>query len=270
VAAFRKAIDLRPDVAHIYHHLSIALMQQKKLAEAEPACRKVIQLQPHHAQAHCYLGLILRGRGKFEESLAALRRGHELGLKRPPWRFPSAMWIRQTERLVKLDARLPAILAGEAKPASVIEQFELGQLCMATTRYTAAARFFRDAFAAEARLAERVTSGNRQYAACAAVLAACRQGKDAAKLDDREVEQWRQQALDWLRADLAWWSKTAETAGTPERAVIARTMRHWQSDPELAGVRDRAALARLPQPQREQWQNLWADVRALLARASAP
>jgi tetratricopeptide (TPR) repeat protein len=271
VAAYRKALDLQPvHLAETYHHLSVALLWHKKLTEAEPPCRKAIQLEPSYAEAHCQLGLILRARGEFEESLAALRRGHELGLQRPSWHVPSAVWVRKAERLVKLDRKLPAILAGEAKPASAAEQFELGQLCLARTRYMAAARFFRDAFAADARATERVPSGNRYTAACAAVLAACRQGKDTADLDDKDVEQWRQQALDWLRADLAWWSKAVETAGTQNRAAIARTMRQWQSDPDLAGVRDSSALARLPQPQREQWLKLWADVRVQLERASAP
>jgi tetratricopeptide (TPR) repeat protein len=269
VAAYRKALDLKPEFAQTYQNLSVALFWQKKLAEAEAPCRKAIQLEPDYAEAHCHLGLILRARGKFKESLAATRRGHELGLKTPDWRHPSAAWVRLAERLVELERKLLAVLQGEGKPASAAEQLEFAQVCLFQARYAASARLYRDAFAADARLAETVPLGVRYNAACAAALAACGQGKDADKLDGKQADQWRQQALDWLRADLGWWGKAAETVKTKERTAIAHQMRRWQSDPDLAGVRDRAALAKLPRPQREQWLNLWADVETLLARADA-
>jgi hypothetical protein len=44
-------------------------------------------------------------------------------------------------------------------------------------------------------------------------------------------------------------------------------MQHWQRDPDLAGVRDKQALAALPEAQRRLWEQLWADVAALLDRA---
>jgi hypothetical protein len=39
-----------------------------------------------------------------------LRRGHEIGSSRPHWRYPSAKWLQNAERLAALDARLPALL----------------------------------------------------------------------------------------------------------------------------------------------------------------
>src|SRR5215472_4056243 len=44
---------------------------------------------------------------------------------------------------------------------------------------------------------------DRYNAANAAALAGCGQGEDAAKLNDNERTRLRQQALTWLRADLA-------------------------------------------------------------------
>jgi len=46
-------------------------------------------------------------------------------------------------------------------------------------------------------------------------------------------------------------------------------MRHWQTDADLAGVRDKEALAKLPAEERQRWQQLWADVAALLRRSAA-
>jgi Tfp pilus assembly protein PilF len=266
--AFRRAIQLQPGVALPWNNLGWALHKQKKRAEAEAACRKAIQIEPDHAEAHCHLGAILQARGKPKESLAAIRRGHELGLKTPHWRYPSAVWVRQAERIVKLERKLLA--PGEGNPASAVEQLELAQVCLFQARYAASARFYRDAFAADARLAEGVPLGVRSNAACAAALAACRQGQDAGKLDDQEGDHWRQQALNWLRVDLTWWGKALETVSAQGRTAIAHQMQRWQSDPDLAGVRDRAALAKLPLPQRTQWLKVWADVEALRRQAGAP
>src|SRR5262249_8995339 len=126
-----------------------------------------------------------------------------------------------------------------------------------------------DAFAADAKLADDLKAAHRYHAACSAALAAAGQAEDAAKLDDKEKTRLRQQALDWLRADLAlrrkqlrsWWPGRAGQA----RAALA----HWQKDPDLASLRDQAALAKLPAQEQKAFARLWADVQALLKKAGA-
>jgi hypothetical protein len=131
--------------------------------------------------------------------------------------------------------------------------------------YLNAVRLYRDAFARQPQLA----GAHRYNAACAAALAAAGAGADASKRDDRERARLRQQALDWLRADLALWGKQTES-GTPQtRALVQKTLRHWQQDSDLAGVRDRSALASMSPGEREECQKLWADVAALLTKADA-
>jgi hypothetical protein len=39
---------------------------------------------------------------------------------------------------------------------------------------------------------------------------------------------------------------------------------------DLAGIRDAEALAKLPEPERQEWQALWADVDSLLAKIFKP
>src|SRR5262249_52791378 len=103
---------------------------------------------------------------------------------------------------------------------------------------------------------------HRYNAACAAAQAGCGQGKDGDKVDDGERARLRQQALDWLRADLVLRGKQAE--GTPQaRAVVLKTLQHWRTDPDLLGVRDESALARLPAEEQSGWRKLWADVAKL-------
>ena len=54
-------------------------------------------------------------------------------------------------------------------------------------------------------------SGHRYNAACAAALTAAGQGKDPTKPSEQECTRWRQQALDWLRADLVLWAKALDS-----------------------------------------------------------
>jgi tetratricopeptide (TPR) repeat protein len=111
-AACRQAIALKPDDAFAYSNLGNALNSQGKHREAEAAYREAIALKPDYAEAHCNLGNVLKNQDRFAESLVAFRRGHELGSKRPGWRYPSLQWVRDAERLVELDKKLPAILQG--------------------------------------------------------------------------------------------------------------------------------------------------------------
>lgn len=51
----------------------------------------------------------------FAETLVFCRRGHELSSKTPCWPYPFAQWMRNCERLVELDGKLPAILCGQMR-----------------------------------------------------------------------------------------------------------------------------------------------------------
>jgi hypothetical protein len=47
-------------------------------------------------------------------------------------------------------------------------------------------------------------------------------------------------------------------------------MRHWLKDVDFQGVRGKEALSKLPEAERAAWQQLWAEVAALLKKASTP
>jgi hypothetical protein len=104
--------------------------------------------------------------------------------------------------MLKLDSRLAAALQGEARPANLSEQLGFACLCLIKKRYAESARFYADAFAGQPELADDLQEGHR-YNAARAVSLAAGQSKDAAKLDDKVRARLRQQALGWLRADLA-------------------------------------------------------------------
>jgi hypothetical protein len=118
-----------------------------------------------------------------------------------------------------------------------------------------------------------VTAGQVRYfntatSAGAAAFAGCGQGKDADKLSPQERARLRQQALDWLRADVKAYRQLLEKAADKAGPAIVQQMQHWLEDGDLAGVRAAESLARLPEAERQDWQKLWKEVEALRHRAA--
>ena len=268
---FRTAIALQPGHTRVHFDLGLALFAQGDPAAAADEYRKDITLWPDHGEAHCNLGLMLQKLGAFQEALAELRRGHELGSKDPRWPYPSAGWVRRCERMMELDGRLPDIFAHKAAPASAEERIELAGLCSCKGLNGAAARFYTDAFAEAPRLADDLGAGRRYAAACAAALAGCGRGKDAEALDDEGRARLRGQALDWLRADLKALTGPPDKTATPplSAADVRGVLKRWQADPDLEGIRGAKALAKLPEAERQELQKLWADAAEALGRAEA-
>ena len=78
----------------------------------------------------------------------------------------------------------------------------------------------------------------------------------------------RRQALDWLKADLAAYAKLAERDDPAARQTVRERLEHWRQDADLAALRDPVVLTKLPDDEREAWRALWADVDALLRKAT--
>jgi serine/threonine-protein kinase len=270
IACFQKAIEIDPKFAEAHYDLGNALWNKGHIDRAIARYQKAIALNPMLAEAHCNLGHVLAMRGRFAESLASMKRGHELGSKRSNWRYPSRAWVRRAERLAALESKLPAVLRGEIKPKDMAERVGLIGICQAKNLHHAATGLSVAAFAADPKLADDLKAAHRYSAACSAALAAVGQGEVAAKLDDKERTRLRKQALDWLKADLAGYAKRLQSGSRIARRLVTQQMQHWQKDADLAGIRDKAALAKLPTEERAAWEKLWADVAALLKKAEAP
>jgi serine/threonine-protein kinase len=258
---FERALDLNPGLHQARYNLGNIYWEQGMLDLAAACFRAVVSKLPDHAEAHCNLGLLSQQLGQFADAARYLRRGHKLGSSQSGWRYPSADWLRQAERLAELDARLPAILRGVAWPARPRERLEWAFFCQVGKQYhAAAAGLFVAAFTANPAWADDLRAGNRFRAACSAVLAGCGQGKDSAGCDDRERARWRQQGLAWLRADLTLWEKRWKKGTANEKAAALQALRSWLGSKPLAGVRDAKAL---PKAERANWRKLWQDVERL-------
>jgi eukaryotic-like serine/threonine-protein kinase len=240
------------------------LRKKGRSDEAIHFYKEAIRLKPDFAESHCELGSALQSQGHFEEALAALRRGHELGSKRARWKYPTDDWIRRCERLLQLDRKLPAVLEGTSSQVAPSEKADLAKLCLQFKRRpVASVRLFQEAFAGQPDLATNLLGVYRYNGSCAAVIAAAGKGVDVADLGEMDQLALRRQALTWLRADLNAWAALLEKF----RPLIVKAMKHWLADEDFASVRGPEALAKLPFAERQAWRQLWADVADLLARA---
>jgi tetratricopeptide (TPR) repeat protein len=247
-----------------------ALRSLGRPAEAVTAYSDVLRLQPDNAQAHCHLGLALQAQQQFGEALASLKRGHELGSKNPHWRSPSAQWVRDCETLLGFDTKLAAILRGAAPPIDPTERVGLAEFCITYKQLPLTSlRLWMGVFADDVPRTEDIKAIHKYNAARAAALAGGGQGRDVARLSDKEHAQWRKQALDWLRAALDTWTERVEKGKPADCVAIQKQMERWQQAQELASLRDEAALAKLPEAEQAPCRKLWADVAALHARARA-
>jgi tetratricopeptide (TPR) repeat protein/tRNA A-37 threonylcarbamoyl transferase component Bud32 len=265
IACYRKAVDLDPKDAQVHNNLGTALYATKDVSGAIACYQKALDLDPKYALAHGALGQALLAQGAFYQARAATQQALDLLPAGHPIRPLVTRQLHECQRLLDLDARHTAIRAGDAQPQDSAEQLALADLCQHYKKsYADATRFYADAFAAGVA----VTTERTYNAACAAALAAAGKGEDADKLDAKEQARLRQQALAWLGDNLKLYAKQLESADTQGRAALQRTLQHWQQDADLAGVREAKALAKLPETERTTWDQLWADVEALLKKVS--
>ena len=240
-------------------------MSRGDLENALPYYEAVKDVNPRNGSALFGLGSLYLRLGRFADAEKTLVKAEKIGSIVPGKKLPTRDLIDRAQKMAKLDERLGPILAGKEKPADAQEMVNLGILCYQYKRmYVAAAKFYADGFAASPALGDDARNHYHQSAACTAVLASQRQGKDADKVTDEEASRLRGQALAWLRADLTFWSKALTGEKADDQQLARRTLEGWQTAAELAGVRDAAFLEKLPPTEGEEWHKFWEELSKLL------
>jgi tetratricopeptide (TPR) repeat protein/serine/threonine protein kinase len=269
IREFRAAAKLDPNLAAFRYNLANALRDSNDLDEAILEYRAALKIEPNFASAHNNLGLALRDTNDLEGAIAEFREALRI-TKDSALVSLVTNNLRDAEQLAESSKRLLAVREGRGQIRDDAERIAFARLCqLCRKEYAAAVRFYAEAFAADAKLADDLGSGHRYNAACAAALAGCGRGKDADKLDDKERARLRRHALDWLRADLVAWGRLLKKEPDKTGPVLVKTMQHWQQDTDFAGVRGTDVIAKLPEAERQEWQKLWNDVADLLKRAQA-
>jgi serine/threonine-protein kinase len=264
--AFGKVVELNPKHSTARYEMGVVLQSLRRTDEAIVQLREATKLAPGLTMAWEALAEALLQSGRFAEARAATQKCLELPPGGEPRRKAQGQQIALCDRMLALEARLPAILAGENQPKDPADQCDLAELCSVhKQRYTAATRLYIAAFAAQPALADDLVRNHRYNAACAAALAGWGAGEDAGKLNETRRTRLRGQALKWLVADRDAWTRRLDSGNPLDQSLAARTLLHWQQDRDLASVRDEKALSGLPGPERAGWRELWVSVEASLA-----
>jgi serine/threonine-protein kinase len=272
LVAFRKATVLEPNDFFAFLNLSRALLELGDPAEAITASRRAIALDPTSAHAQSYLGFALRQQSQFADARDAFRQAAALtSPTNPRLAQEYDQGAKDCDRLLEMDKRLPQVLAGRERPKDNADRLALAEFCYKYKKsYGKAAHLCADAFASNPKLAEDLESSHRYNAACYAALAAAGRGTDAAKIDSQERAGLRKQALSWLRADLALWTKRLESAKPAVRKGIRDKLEHWRKDKDLASLRDQQEQAKLSAEEQEACRKLWAEVSERLSKLERP
>jgi serine/threonine-protein kinase len=295
IAAYREALRLQPEDAEAHTNLGLALRDQGKPVEAIAAYREAIRINPDFPQPHNNLGAVLCDvvhdydgaaaefrtalrlqpdnvtaqsnlgeslwwRGEFAEAAAAFRRARDLARAQPGRLKEVERLLGDVERQAALAARLPAVLRSEDTSKDAAETAAFADVAFRLRHYAASARLYAEAFRVKPALARDLQAAHRSNAARAAALAGAGRGQDQPPLDEAARARWRQQAFDWLGADLAARTQQLESGSPRAKAQVYGTLQGWKLDRELAGIRDDEAVTALPQPEQRDCRALWAEV----------
>ena len=255
ITAFKKAIGFDSKNAKVYNNLGIALRGTERSGRGDHRHQKSHCFDPKYVKAYVQLGLALQDQKDSAGAITAYKKAIELESD-----FPAAYWYLGL-------ILLPKVLSGESQPADTAERIALAMLCQHQSRqfYVACAGFYSDGFAADPKLTNHYPY--RYNAACAAALAGCGQGKDAANLGAGEYARLRKQSLAWLGAELDAWRLKLDKNPQKDCTAVGKQMQHWQQDPDFRGVRSPEALAKLHEAERRLWQQFWQNVEELSKRA---
>jgi tetratricopeptide (TPR) repeat protein len=268
IAAYRTCLRLNPQNYSAHNNLAWLLHQHGDLDGAIAEYRAAVAVAPRARAyvAHANLGGALQAKGDLDGAIAEYQAWGELN----PQSDKARVCLARARQMRELLPRLGGVLARKDRPKNAAESLALALLCYEPFqgRNAAAARLFAEAFAADPEVAEDVKADTRYTAACAAALAGCGVGKDAAGQDERARALLRGQALAWLRADLAARRRLLDSKET--RTTAAARLSQWLGDPDFAGVRPGPRRIALPAEERAAWEALWADVRASLTDGRKP
>lgn len=259
---YRQAIELDPNLVNVHNNLGNLLTATNRLKEAETEFRKAIAVHPQDVPAHLALGvLLMRKMDRFAEAVTILKHGRALADGSP--RLHASRLLAQAERLLALDRTLSAIRSGRSRPGNAVEALDVARFALVRKHQPRiAARLFQSGLA-DKSVPRPLRIRYEYVAACAAVL--CAGGKvekDARPPDAEESARLRQQALEWLNANLADRQRLMKV-NAKNRAAGLRVLRHWRTNPDLAAVRGEA-IDRLPESERGGWRQLWTGVRAVI------
>ena len=264
---FERSLALEPNQALRAFQLGLNCYRLGRYEEAICWNRRTLQLDPDNAETWCNLGHSLRQAGLFSEAFDALKQGHTLGTRRTDWRYESALWLRDAERLTAIEPRLDGLLGGAESVTS--ERLVAVRALYLLGRHDDSVRLVEAALKADPKLAEGTQAFDRPAAVASALLAAL-STDDTTPLPQARRAELRRLALGWLdqEVDQARRLLVSERRGDRQRAQSLLNKLLGQKS--LVGLMEHTSLARLPRDEQDRFVAQWNEAGRLLRYLSAP
>ncbi len=213
-----------------------AVAAQGKVLRAEPANLRSLWTFTQFEQTRGFIALKRGDPATAQEAYASSVAGLEKLVREQPGNkdYQRSLGAARTSlttsrKLGPVGRRLTAFLDGEAEPRGAAERLDMAYFCQLPGKrlHATAARLAADAFTAAPRAAADLQQQYRYRAACSAVLAAAGQAEDARLVPDKLALKLRRQALRWLHADLAVYTRLAQRPDPRARAAVRQRLTHW-------------------------------------------
>ena len=258
LAEFLETIRLDPTHAPAISNVGRIRYESGDHEAAIAAHREAIKHDPNYSMAHFNLGVALIERGDFTGALKSLQEAQRLKDRFAQGGIHQAKWQVEALRFI------PEFAAGRDKIVDPVTLCEYAFICdrPLQRQYALATRLYARAFTADPKTAP----GRRYHAARAAVQAASGLDIELTTFGVEEYGVLTDQARLWLQTELA--DLRSQAANPKNWPSIRRTCTRWKADPALAPVRAPEWLAEMSGTDRQAWQELWADVDALIVSAS--
>jgi serine/threonine-protein kinase len=253
----REALRLEPGHTTARANLGFIMLLMGRAGEARAEFARVVQSRPDNINFRLNSGSALEALGLFDQASEEFR----TALKLSPGLDEAARGFSRCEMMRRLASNIDAVLADPHTGASPLERAHLGSICRMNGRFADAVRFYTDAFAAAPSLTEDPSNGFRYQAACAAALAGRETGLTPEAGGASQRASYRQQARQWLSADVQLLRVQVERQSAREH--LRNILLRWQADPALAGIREASLLRALPEDERKQCVDLWSRVKEL-------
>ena len=230
-------------------------MDPPEYAEALRHSAAATLLQPESAAFPLQLGDCYAGLGSYAEAAACYRKSIELG------RGAVAGYLHLGVALAKQmdwDGAVAAVREAIGRQPKYGPAYSQLSIILADAGwYAEGLKALVDAIREQPELAEDPRTHLRYNAACLAMN--CADGLGANAPPEAERPAYRKQALDFLTVELG----AIRELAAKDPAQGHRLVQVWLADKDLASVREPTALGRLPSDERDAWNRLWTEVRAL-------
>ncbi len=230
-------------------------MQPPEYAEALRHSAAATLLRPDSAVFRLRLGDCYAGLGSYAQAAGCYRKSIELG------HGAVVGYLHLADALAKKkdwDGALAAVReAIRLQPRNAAAHTQQALILRTAGRYAEALKGLVAVMREQPDLADEPRHYFRYNAACSALRCAEGLGVDAPPEAERPA--YRKQALEFLTTDLAALRKLFAT----DTAPVHRHLKLWFADKDLASVREPEAIVQLPVDERDDWNKLWEEIRAL-------